>query len=789
MASNPTLDDGGHVGVRDGHHGVALVGGQQTGYSGGGLGAGGTGQLATTTTTSTSLKGSFVMNETRARNKSAGTGLSMTGGRDGLDGPPPSGGGGSGASGNDSGLSGDGVRSGVGSAVSAVVNSGDGTEGMIEQRSVTTPLPIDLASGSLPVVNESRRGTGKWSRKWRILSLPQWMDRLVDEWICRKKEMPSDSVFYFILLGVFSAVVAYLTIWEYLLVAGPIILSLIIGARDSNFLSYDIMVTLVVGYPAAIIGLASTRSTIQTYFPMEILPAIVFFISHITSVVHPVLLGLMDEYRSRHLTLLQNMDSFRQVLEDETLFESFKSFVAADLSIENALFWEALKELNRQTERSISYHLAHAHEHTKSVNTVKHMKTPMPVLKKTMYGKTKSGIGQSSTQSLPPNPQNDPVPPIPTGNVVLTPSMAMLDEAIGNGTAASKNNAESFALSTPLSSATDQPHRVASSEGHLRPTSDQSEICDQSSSGDGTSIQSDVKSGTEGARVEHVTGGTFSQSPIPSPVPSAPPTPAPQPSTRRFSEILPGNAAVSGTKEKSVTDEKVAGTIVNTAVIADGMMPSEFSTSIASEGSLQGRTSKTQSKRFSVFQEIRKWSGYSTGGEQITGSSSGDRRASRGSSKLFKRNSHAPDLMIVNDGQIPPLPSGPRRESFRRGSETSSTLGKVLAAATGKKIPEPRPVGPIAVPHDMKHKYDTFYHMYVREGSSNEVNLSAVVRFELKQKAEKGTWFVGDFDKAKDEIVSIMFFNVYPRWISTRATEIQHHTSKQGSVQRQASIV
>ncbi|KAJ3321156.1 hypothetical protein HDU76_000139 [Blyttiomyces sp. JEL0837] len=72
----------------------------------------------------------------------------------------------------------------------------------------------------------------------------------------------------------------------------------------------------------------------------------------------------------------------------------------------------------------------------------------------------------------------------------------------------------------------------------------------------------------------------------------------------------------------------------------------------------------------------------------------------------------------------------------------------------------------------MKHKYDTFYNLYIREGAANEVNLSAKVRLQLKEKAEKGTWFVGDFDKAKEEIVSIMFLNVYPRWISTRAKEL-----------------
>ncbi|KAJ3311601.1 hypothetical protein HDU76_003079, partial [Blyttiomyces sp. JEL0837] len=271
--------------------------------------------------------------------------------------------------------------------------SGGGDEG--------TVISTDKKTGDVASVGFQDGGsTVTGNRKFRfrrqnvasgmtIASFPRWIDKLTDEWLCRRKDMLPDIAFYKVLCAGVAVTLVYLSLFQvfttnyriyptmdanacglsdreyvllwmvsavYLLIAGPIILSLLIGARDSNYLSFDITATLIVGYPT-------------------------------------------NAHRAKGRTLLHNMESFRQVLDDASLFESFKGFVAADLSIENALFWEALKELNRQTDRSVAQYILS--DNTTPKSTLARHGKGIPSLRKTLYMiHSKTTAGNSSSQSL-----------------------------------------------------------------------------------------------------------------------------------------------------------------------------------------------------------------------------------------------------------------------------------------------------------------------------------------------------------------------------------------------------
>ncbi|KAJ3111168.1 hypothetical protein HDU96_005929 [Phlyctochytrium bullatum] len=92
-----------------------------------------------------------------------------------------------------------------------------------------------------------------------------------------------------------------------------------------------------------------------------------------------------------------------------------------------------------------------------------------------------------------------------------------------------------------------------------------------------------------------------------------------------------------------------------------------------------------------------------------------------------------------------------------------------LGSADVAQPSEVSKTGPL--PLDLKQKYQAFYKFYVAEGAVNEVNLSAAVREKLSEKAKVGDWRPGDFDEAVNEVVSLMFYNIYPRWLEIRKAE------------------
>ncbi|KAJ3119125.1 hypothetical protein HDU96_000040 [Phlyctochytrium bullatum] len=64
---------------------------------------------------------------------------------------------------------------------------------------------------------------------------------------------------------------------------------------------------------------------------------------HFTSIFLPYIKAVVDIHRTRSKGLVLNMECFTEILEDESLFRSFKQFAAEDLTVENAIFLEAYK--------------------------------------------------------------------------------------------------------------------------------------------------------------------------------------------------------------------------------------------------------------------------------------------------------------------------------------------------------------------------------------------------------------------------------------------------------------
>ncbi|KAI8852332.1 hypothetical protein BC829DRAFT_414596 [Chytridium lagenaria] len=71
------------------------------------------------------------------------------------------------------------------------------------------------------------------------------------------------------------------------------------------------------------------------------------------SIIMPVVKHYYDESKSSSKRLKLNFESFKEMLEDPILFHSFKEFAALDLTVENAIFLEAHKELMSQYDRCI----------------------------------------------------------------------------------------------------------------------------------------------------------------------------------------------------------------------------------------------------------------------------------------------------------------------------------------------------------------------------------------------------------------------------------------------------
>ncbi|KAJ3409053.1 hypothetical protein HDV05_004647 [Chytridiales sp. JEL 0842] len=136
----------------------------------------------------------------------------------------------------------------------------------------------------------------------------------------------------------------------------PVVLWTLLDVRDPFYISRDIMLSVIMGLPATIIyffTLIPGRPWITLPFMRDFLPICVATVSQVTSVVVPVFWSMSEAKAGATRHFRMNMESFKIVLDDEDLFENFKQFAARDLSVENPLFWHALKDLMKQTDRQM----------------------------------------------------------------------------------------------------------------------------------------------------------------------------------------------------------------------------------------------------------------------------------------------------------------------------------------------------------------------------------------------------------------------------------------------------
>ncbi|KAJ3264906.1 hypothetical protein HDU77_007186 [Chytriomyces hyalinus] len=147
---------------------------------------------------------------------------------------------------------------------------------------------------------------------------------------------------------------------QYGLLAGGVFFLLICGGifsmwlihdiTDSNFITYDCLITYCVGLPSGIIFLAFVQipSLTQLHFNPNWIIVIPLFTSQITSIAFPVILTFWEDFKSRRVKIDMNLVSFKAALEERQLFEEIKEYAIRDMCGENVFFLEALKELRKE---------------------------------------------------------------------------------------------------------------------------------------------------------------------------------------------------------------------------------------------------------------------------------------------------------------------------------------------------------------------------------------------------------------------------------------------------------
>ncbi|KAJ3176365.1 hypothetical protein HK101_010446 [Irineochytrium annulatum] len=211
------------------------------------------------------------------------------------------------------------------------------------------------------------------------------LDRRTDAWLCRRKKAFTERT---MILGLVPAMAVFVTwvivaqcitrsyrIYPYMdvgwctfelqiyglvyalifvdfYVLAPFFLWGLYGVKDSHKISLELSINIGCG-----IILTSLYMLIMFKFVpsslQEAVPITLYLLSHGTSIILPLVKSYSDEAKLKRETLMLNLDSFKKVIESDTLLSSFKKFNAAELSVENVLFWEAHKELMHQTDRSV----------------------------------------------------------------------------------------------------------------------------------------------------------------------------------------------------------------------------------------------------------------------------------------------------------------------------------------------------------------------------------------------------------------------------------------------------
>ncbi|KAJ3148477.1 hypothetical protein HK101_002147 [Irineochytrium annulatum] len=80
---------------------------------------------------------------------------------------------------------------------------------------------------------------------------------------------------------------------------------------------------------------------------------------------------------------------------------------------------------------------------------------------------------------------------------------------------------------------------------------------------------------------------------------------------------------------------------------------------------------------------------------------------------------------------------------------------------------------PHYVPVEMRKRYTAFYYLYIAPGATHEVNIPYPIRAKLRDRLAGQDWRVGDFDEARQQVMALIFYDIYPRWMVKRAREAE----------------
>ncbi|KAJ3195645.1 hypothetical protein HK101_011460 [Irineochytrium annulatum] len=140
----------------------------------------------------------------------------------------------------------------------------------------------------------------------------------------------------------YSPVIGYCLI--VFVVINPFMFTLLLNVKESHSIVVDHLISIVCGTTVVCLVLFSANNIL-----IAIMPILITFATHCLNVIVPTVRSHWDDYCRKRFKLKHNMESFNVVLADRKLFQSFKEYVAADLSIENALFWEEYQMLMKKT--------------------------------------------------------------------------------------------------------------------------------------------------------------------------------------------------------------------------------------------------------------------------------------------------------------------------------------------------------------------------------------------------------------------------------------------------------
>ncbi|KAI9096443.1 hypothetical protein DFS34DRAFT_140083 [Phlyctochytrium arcticum] len=131
------------------------------------------------------------------------------------------------------------------------------------------------------------------------------------------------------------------------LMVSPFILWRLQCVRDNNGVRNELLGVVAVTIPLNLVYFGWRYMPHKYYvaFHPQYWRILGLVIAHTISTVAPTIRSYRDVNMRQKTKLLHNMASFEQVLSDKSMWDAFKSHMAADFCVENALFYEAYQEL------------------------------------------------------------------------------------------------------------------------------------------------------------------------------------------------------------------------------------------------------------------------------------------------------------------------------------------------------------------------------------------------------------------------------------------------------------